>query len=67
MAAELRARRGRGKHNGLFTKHRGDVRERRGETEAESQCPDCSLGLLTSLEDSGESSVVVVETVRPEL
>lgn len=41
--------------------------EREGERQRESlSVTDSSQGLLTSLEDSGESSVVVVETVRPE-
>lgn len=49
----------------LFAKHREEG-GREGGAEGE---PGCSVGLLTSLEDSGESSVVVavVETVRPEL
>lgn len=43
-----------------------EKRDRGGRQMGEFQCPETALGLLTSLEGSGESSVVVVETVRPE-
>lgn len=53
-----------GKNTGLFAKPKEEEGEKRGETEGELE----SLGLLTSLRDSGESSVVVVvvEADRPE-